>query len=105
MPPTRSRCRPDAGDFRLLDRGAVDALLSLPERNRFMKGLYAWVGFDAVALPYTPQARAHGHSHFSPLRLMHLSIDGLTAFTTWPLRAVSVVGFALALLAFSTAAT
>ncbi len=89
-----------AGDFRLMDRKVVDAILSLPERNRFMKGLYAWVGFEAVPLPYVPDARAHGRSHFSPLRLIHLSLDGLTAFTTWPLRAVTAVGFALALLAF-----
>ena len=89
-----------AGDFRLMDRAAVNALLALPERNRFMKGLYAWVGFDAVAMPYTPEPRAHGRSHFSALRLLRLSIDGLTAFTTWPLRAVSVGGFVLALLGF-----
>ena len=88
-----------AGDFRLLDRAAVDALLALPERNRFMKGLYAWVGFDAVAVPFTPAARASGHSHYSPLQLIRLSLDGLTAFTTWPLRAVSLLGFALASLA------
>ena len=90
-----------AGDFRLMDRKVVDALLSLPERNRFMKGLYSWVGFAAVAVPYVPQARAYGHSHFSPWRLIRLSFDGLTAFTTWPLRAVSAVGFALAVLAFT----
>jgi len=89
-----------AGDFRLMDRRVVDALLALPERNRFMKGLYAWVGFKAVAVPYVPEPRAHGRSHFSPWRLIRLSIDGLTAFTTWPLRAVSTVGFMLALLAF-----
>jgi polyisoprenyl-phosphate glycosyltransferase len=89
-----------AGDFRLMDRSVVDALLSLPERNRFMKGLYAWVGFKAVAVPYLPDARAHGRSRFSPLRLIRLSLDGLTAFTRWPLRAVSAVGFALALAAF-----
>ena len=89
-----------AGDFRLIDRQVVDALLALPERNRFMKGLYAWVGFSNAAVAYTPAPRAHGHSHFSPLRLIRLSLDGLTAFTTWPLRAVSVVGFSLALLAF-----
>ncbi|MBS0445668.1 MAG: glycosyltransferase family 2 protein [Proteobacteria bacterium] len=92
---------PGGGDFRLLDRAAVDALLALPERNRFMKGLYAWVGFEAVALPYTPLPRAHGQSSFRPWRLIRLSIDGLTAFTTWPLRAVSVTGTALALLAFA----
>jgi glycosyltransferase involved in cell wall biosynthesis len=89
-----------AGDFRLMDRAVVDALLALPERNRFMKGLYAWVGFDTVAVPYTPAPRAHGRSHFSALRLIRLSLDGLTAFTTFPLRAVSVTGFVLALLAF-----
>jgi glycosyltransferase involved in cell wall biosynthesis len=89
-----------AGDFRLMDRKVVDALLSLPERNRFMKGLYSWVGFAAVAVKYAPLARSQGRSHFSPLRLIRLSLDGLTAFTTWPLRAVSLVGFALAVLAF-----
>lgn len=89
-----------AGDFRLLDRKVVEALLSLPERNRFMKGMYAWVGFKAVAVPYVPAPRANGQSHFSTWRLICLSLDGLTAFTTWPLRAVSVTGFFLALLAF-----
>lgn len=90
-----------AGDFRLLDRRVVDALLALPERNRFMKGLYAWVGFDARAVPYRPAARANGYSHYSILRLAKLSLDGLTAFTTWPLRAISGVGFALALMSLA----
>ena len=90
----------DAGDFRLMDRKVVDALLSLPERNRFMKGLYAWVGFNSVGVPYVPDTRAHGLSHFNPFRLIGLSLDGLTAFTTWPLRVVSAVGFTLALLSF-----
>lgn len=90
----------DAGDFRLMDRRVVDALLSLPERNRFMKGLYAWVGFDSVGVPYQPEARAHGHSRFNPLRLIGLSLDGLTAFTTWPLRVVSALGLVLAVLSF-----
>ncbi len=88
-----------AGDFRLMDRSVVDALLCLPERNRFMKGLYAWVGFDATPVPYMPDARLHGRSSFSPLQLIRLSIDGLTGFTTWPLRAVSGAGLVLALLA------
>lgn len=89
-----------AGDFRLMDRRVVDALLALPERNRFMKGLYAWVGFESVAVPYMPAERAHGRSHFSALKLAALALDGLTAFTTLPLRAVSVLGFAIALAAF-----
>jgi glycosyltransferase involved in cell wall biosynthesis len=92
---------PGAGDFRLMDRSAVDALLALPERRRFMKGLYAWVGFNAVALPYTPEARAHGRTHFSLKRLVSLSLDGLTSFTTWPLRIVTVVGAAMAFLGFA----
>ena len=91
----------DAGDFRLMDRRVVDALLSLPERTRFMKGLYAWVGFRAVALPYTPSPRAKGKSSFNTARLISLAIDGLTSFTTWPLRMVSIVGLLLALPAFA----
>jgi glycosyltransferase involved in cell wall biosynthesis len=93
----------DAGDFRLMDRKVVDALMSLPERSRFMKGLYAWVGFRAVALPYTPAPRAEGTSTFNAQRLVRLAIDGLTAFTTWPLRMVSVVGLLFALSAFGYA--
>ncbi|WP_084153911.1 glycosyltransferase family 2 protein [Simplicispira psychrophila] len=88
-----------AGDFRLMDRAVVNALLSLPERNRFMKGLYAWVGFDVIAVPYMPSARLHGTTTFSPWRLIRLSLDGLTGFTTWPLRAVSGIGFVLAVFA------
>ncbi len=91
---------PGAGDFRLMDRCVVDALLSLPERNRFMKGLYAWVGFTSAAVPYMPATRAHGKSHFGLVPLLRLSLDGLTAFTTWPLRALTIVGFSLAFMAF-----
>jgi len=90
----------NAGDFRLMDRKVVDALLQLPERNRFMKGLYAWVGFRAEGLPYTPGERAAGQTRFGLLRLVRFSIDGITGFTTWPLRLVSLVGIALAALAF-----
>jgi glycosyltransferase involved in cell wall biosynthesis len=89
-----------AGDFRLLDRRAVDALLAMPERNRFMKGLYAWIGFQAIAVPYEPPPRRHGTSHFSVWRLLRLSFAGLTAFTSWPLRIVGAVGTAFALAAF-----
>ena len=96
----RFRVPRDAGDFRLLDRAAVDALLELPERNRFMKGLYAWIGFDAVAVPYQPPPRASGRSHFGTLGLFRMSVDGITAFTTWPLRAASLMGVALALVGF-----
>ena len=90
-----------AGDFRLMDRRVVDALIALPERTRFMKGLYAWVGFKAEPLPYVPADRAHGSSHFRPLQLGRLALDGLTAFTTWPLRMASLVGGLFAALSFA----
>ena len=86
----------DAGDFRLMDRAVVDALLAQRERNRFMKGLYAWVGFKTEGVPYVPAARAEGKSKFSLPRLLALSVDGLTGFTTWPLRLVSAAGLLLA---------
>lgn len=91
---------PHAGDFRLMDRTVVQALLQLPERNRFMKGLYAWVGFQSEPIMYTPQSRQHGESHFSVWRLLRLALAGLTAFTTWPLRAVSMVGFLVSICSF-----
>ncbi len=90
----------NAGDFRLMDRTVVDALLLLPERNRFMKGLFAWVGFRSEPFLYEPPERLHGKSYFKPLRLFGLAIDGLTAFTTWPLRLLSVAGICLSLLSF-----
>ena len=91
---------PHAGDFRLMDRRVVDAVIALPERTRFMKGLYAWVGFRAEALPYTPDSRVHGASRYSTWRLLRLALDGLTAFTTWPLRMVSLLGGVFSLMAF-----
>ncbi len=96
----RVRIPEHAGDFRLMDRKVVDALVALPERSRFMKGLYAWVGFEAEAMPYMPAPRARGSSHFSVIRLFSLAMDGLTSFTTWPLRMISIAGVMLAFLAF-----
>ena len=87
----------NAGDFRLMDRRVVQALLALPERNRFLKGLYAWVGFRTMALAYTPDDRIAGHTRYGALDLIRLSLDGLTAFTRWPLRAVSLIGLLLAI--------
>ncbi len=89
-----------AGDFRLMDRRVVQVLNALPERTRFMKGLYAWVGFKTEALPYTPAERAHGASNFNGRQLFKLAFAGLTAFTTWPLRVVSMIGMSFALLSF-----
>ncbi len=87
----------DAGDFRLMDRKVVDALKSLPERNRFMKGLYAWVGFRNEIIPYLPAERHAGTSSFSMRRLARLAFTGVTAFTNAPLRLWSGVGVLIAL--------
>jgi len=86
----------NAGDFRLLDRAVVDALKSLPERNRFMKGLYAWVGFHSVAVDYEPNERFAGESSFSMRGLSRLAVTGVTAFTNTPLRLWSALGAIIA---------
>ena len=86
-----------AGDFRLMDRKVVEALKALPERNRFMKGFYAWVGFQSLALDYEPLPRAQGRTHFGLRGAFRLAITGMLAFSTAPLRALSAVGFLLAL--------
>lgn len=92
---------PNAGDFRWMDRKVVDALKALPERNRFMKGLYAWVGFKTVALPFVPKDRAAGQSSFNLRRLGALAMLGLISFTTLPLRVWSVIGGLVALVALA----
>ena len=91
----------DAGDFRLMDRVVVDALKLLPERNRFMKGLYAWVGFKTVVIPYTPDPRLSGKSAFSLRKLAKLAFTGVTAFSNAPLRLWSGVGAVVAALALA----
>jgi len=91
---------PDAGDFRWMDRSVVDALRQLPEHNRFMKGLYSWVGFRSIGLPFTPLARTRGYSQYSRIKLAGLAWKGITSFSVLPLRAASIVGAALATLAF-----
>ncbi len=91
----------DAGDFRLMDRRVVDAIKSLPERNRFMKGLYAWVGFNTVSIPYLPHERSSGTSKFSTRRLARLAFTGVTAFTNAPLRWWSALGAAIATVALA----
>ncbi len=90
----------DAGDFRLMDRNVVNALNALPERSRFMKGIYAWVGYQSIGIPYTPLPRTAGESTFSRLRLMSLAWTGITSFSVIPLRLASAVGVLLALIAF-----
>ena len=81
-----------AGDFRLMDRKAVDALNRLRERNRFMKGLFAWVGYRQIAVPYSRLPRAAGKTKFSYWRLWNFAIDGITSQSTVPLRIAGYLG-------------
>lgn len=90
----------DAGDFRLLDRKAIDALSQLRERNRFMKGLYAWVGYRQIGIEFEPDDRHGGKSTWNLWKLWNYALDGLTSFGTIPLRVWTYVGSAIALLSF-----
>src|SRR5712675_1515600 len=96
----RQKIPQDAGDFRLLSPRAVAALRQLPERNRFFKGLASWIGFRQIRVDYEPAPRAHGVTTFSFMRLLGLSIEGLTSFSVAPLRFASLLGVLLAAVAF-----
>ncbi|RQS74534.1 glycosyltransferase [Burkholderia sp. Bp8963] len=89
----------NVGDFRLMDRQVVDALRALPERRRFMKGLFAWVGFRTTILEYTRAPRSGGRSKFSGWRRWNFALEGITSFSTVPLRVWTYVGLAFAMLA------
>lgn len=94
----------NAGDFRLLDKKIVDALQKLPERNRFMKGLYSWVGFKQLAVPFEVQPRKSGASQWSFYSLLDLAITGITSFTAFPLRLIALGGIGVATVAIFYAA-
>ena len=88
------------GDFRLLDRDVVDVLCQLPERQRFMKGLFSWVGFEPAVVEYVREKRASGNTKFSWWRLWNLGLEGITSFSTAPLRVWSYLGLVISATAF-----
>ncbi len=90
----------EAGDFRLMDRKVVNAINQMPERSRFMKGIFAWVGYRQVGITYIQELRAVGTSKWGSLKLLRFAIDGLTAFSNFPLRIWSAVGASISALAF-----
>jgi glycosyltransferase involved in cell wall biosynthesis len=90
---------PNVGDFRLMDRVVVDALKQLPERARFMKGLFAWVGYRQVILEYTRPERAAGETKFNYWKLWNFSLEGITSFSSLPLKVWSYFGVAVSFLA------
>lgn len=96
---------PNAGDFRLMDKKVVRALRSLPERKRMMKGLFAWVGFRSIGIPFKVNPRYSGQTSFGLRRLSSLALTGITAFSSAPLRIWMVIGACISFLAFAYAMT
>ncbi|WP_137178476.1 glycosyltransferase family 2 protein [Roseomonas sp. AR75] len=95
----RVQLPPNTGDFRLMSRRSLDALLSLREQHRFMKGLFAWVGFPSVAVLYDRAPRAAGTTKWNYWKLWNLSLEGITSFTVGPLKIATYLGFATAVFA------
>jgi glycosyltransferase involved in cell wall biosynthesis len=94
----------DSGDFCIMDRRVVDLLRSMPERNRFVRGIRSWVGLRQMGLPYERHARHAGRPKYSFSRLMLLALDGFISFSHMPLRVASLLGLAISLLSFLLAA-
>lgn len=90
----------NVGDYRLISRRVADALLQVREHHRFMKGLYAWVGFPQKAVPYVRQARYAGMTKWNYFKLWNFALEGITSFTIVPLKFATYVGFTISMLAF-----
>ncbi len=90
----------DVGDYRLMDREVVDVVCKLPERQRFMKGLFSWVGFEPTIVDYVREERASGRTKFSWWRLWNLGLEGITSFSTAPLRIWTYLGLLISGTAF-----
>ncbi|PCH57376.1 MAG: glycosyltransferase [Legionellales bacterium] len=100
---TKVNITANAGDFRLLDRKVVQALNTCVERGRFMKGLYAWVGFKSIAVPFQVAKREIGKSSWNYGNLAELAITGITSFSNAPLRVWSLIGLSISAISFSYA--
>lgn len=90
----------DVGDFRLLDRKAVDALCSMREKQRYTKGLFSWIGFNKKELLFDRDPRAAGNSKMNFIKLFGLAVDGITSFSVAPLRVASILGLVISTIAF-----
>jgi dolichol-phosphate mannosyltransferase len=91
---------PNAGDFRLLDRRALDALLSMRERNRFLRGMSVWIGFTQTAVPYERDARHAGETKYTLRKMLRFSFDAISSFSWLPLQAATLLGFVFSAVAF-----
>ena len=82
----------DVGDFRIIDRKVIDSIKLLKERNRYMKGILSWPGFNVSFIEYSREKRAAGKTKFNFFQLFHLAIDGITSFSVTPLKLISFLG-------------
>lgn len=98
------KIEPNVGDFRLMSRQVVDSILMLPERKLFMKGVLSWVGFSTDVIEYSRAERVAGESKFNGWKLWNLALEGITSFSTVPLRVWTYLGFGVAAFAFIYAA-
>lgn len=90
----------NSGDYRLLDRRALDALNSMRERNRFLRGMAVWVGFNQAAVPYERDARYAGETKYTPRKMLRFSLDAISSFSHLPLQLATVLGFIVAFIGF-----
>ncbi|MGE4233385.1 MAG: glycosyltransferase family 2 protein [Bacteriovoracia bacterium] len=90
----------DTGDFRLMDRKVVDALVRMKERNRFLRGMVVWVGFKQIGLTYRRDAREFGETHYPFRKMLRFAIDGVTSFSVFPLQMATYIGVATAFCSF-----
>ena len=90
----------NSGDFRLLDRQALDALLSMRERNRFLRGMTVWVGYTQAAVPYKRDPRYAGETKYTLSRMLKFSLDAISSFSHRPLQLATLLGFVISTLAF-----
>ncbi len=97
---TAVKIPPDTGDFRLMDRKVVEALKQLPETNRFMKGLFSWVGYQQTSILYDRDPRFKGQTKWNYWKLWNFAIEGITAFSSKPLKIWSYVGVLISLISF-----
>lgn len=90
----------EVGDYRLLDRSVVDLLNQLPEKSRFLRGLVAWGGYPSTYITFTRKKRAHGKTHYTVSKMLDFALDGITAFSTKPLKIATYIGFTTSLFGF-----
>jgi polyisoprenyl-phosphate glycosyltransferase len=97
---TRLDLAGNAGDFRMLDRTALDALRSMHERNRFLRGMSVWIGYRQIAVPYDRDSRFAGETKYTWTKMMKFALDAISSFSWMPLQAATVLGFIFSIVAF-----